>query len=512
MNIEQLKHALIVSCQPVPDGPMDHAEMVAAFALAAIEGGADAVRIESVDYVRAVRQATDMPIIGIVKRDLQTSPVRITPYVSDAVALAEAGADIIAFDATSRPRPDPIADIVAAIHASGALAMADCSTVEDGRAALAAGADCVGSTLSGYIEGPVPAAPDFDLIAGLRALTPKVIAEGRIKTPQQAIEALHRGAFSVVVGSAITRTEHVTSWFMQAIGAEIALMDKPEGETVLALDIGGTKTMACLVKAGTVLQELQFPTDRELGPDRWLEAVEIKAAGWHGSYTRVAAAVTGIVVDGTWSALNPATLNLPGPYALVSRLQETFGVDATALNDAQCAAWGEYLFGAGARDDMVFLTVSTGIGGGIVVNGRLLQGTAGHFGLLQGDEARPLEDSISGHWMTAQARAAGHDMAGPEIFAAARSGAAWASQIIALSASRLAVLCQNIQLALDPKRIVLGGGIGLADGYIEQVRGGLIFPTPSLRPTLVNARLGRHAGVIGAAELAIAQSNATIGG
>ncbi|MBB3238423.1 putative N-acetylmannosamine-6-phosphate 2-epimerase [Phyllobacterium endophyticum] len=511
MKIGDLKGKLIVSCQPVPGGPMDDARMVTAFALAAVAGGASALRIESLDYVRAVRAATDVPIIGIVKKDLETSPVRITPHVADAVALARAGAQIVAFDATLRSRPDTIANIIAAIHANGALAMADCSSVEDGLAALKAGADCVGSTLSGYTGGPVPDEPDFDLITQLHDLTPHVIAEGRIRTPEQAIVALRRGASSVVVGSAITRTEHVTSWFKQAIAAETA---NKASKGVLAIDIGGTKTLACLVKDGKIARELHFPTDHTLGPDGWVEAVAATTLGWKGLYDRVAAAVTGIVVDGHWAALNPATLKLPASYALADKLRDTFGVSATAFNDAQSAAWGEHRFGAGAREDMVFLTISTGIGGGIVLNGRLLQGTAGHFGLFQGYfecSNRPLEDSVSGHWMNGEARKAGFDLEAREIFAAARSGAPWASHIISISAKRAAMLCQNIQLALDPRRIIIGGGIGLAEGYIDQVRSAFTFPALSLRPTLVPAGLGRHAGVIGAADL-VAQSRSIPGG
>lgn len=82
-DIHSLKHGLIVSCQPVKGGVMDNAAMVVGFALAALDGGATALRIESADYVRAVRQATDRPIIGLVKRDLETSPIRITPFVEE---------------------------------------------------------------------------------------------------------------------------------------------------------------------------------------------------------------------------------------------------------------------------------------------------------------------------------------------------------------------------------------------------------------------------------------------
>ena len=196
---------------------MDRADIVCAFALAALDGGAAALRIESVAYVRAVRDVTDAPIIGLVKRDLTDSPVRITPHPEDVTALAAAGADIIAFDATDRPRPASIADLVAAIRKAGSIAMADCSRTADATAALAAGADIVGSTLSGYAGGPTPEGPDYDLLEDLRRLTPRVVAEGRIRTPDDAARALEHGAWCVVVGSAITRTEHVTSWFVDAL-------------------------------------------------------------------------------------------------------------------------------------------------------------------------------------------------------------------------------------------------------------------------------------------------------
>ena len=144
-------------------------------------------------------------------------PVRITPTIDDAEGLVEAGADIVAFDATGRVRPTSVADVIGAIHERGALAMADCATLADGVAALAAGADIVGSTLSGYTGGPEPDHPDLELVAGLRELTPHVVAEGRIRYPEQAASALEAGAFAVVVGSAITRPEHITSWFAAAI-------------------------------------------------------------------------------------------------------------------------------------------------------------------------------------------------------------------------------------------------------------------------------------------------------
>ncbi|WDR03020.1 putative N-acetylmannosamine-6-phosphate 2-epimerase [Devosia algicola] len=251
MLLERFKHRLIVSCQPVTGGPMDNAEAVVGFALAAEAGGAAALRIESITYLKAVRPRTTLPIVGIIKRDLDNSPVRITPFIADAIGLCEAGADIVAFDATDRVRPANIDDLVAAIHDNGKLAMADCSSLGDAKAALAAGVDCVGTTLSGYVGGPVPDGPDFALIAAMRDLTPYVIAEGRIKSLDDAAEALRRGAHSVVVGSAITRTEHVTEWFAEIVKRTAGAADKP----VLAIDIGGTKILAALISNGKVEAE-----------------------------------------------------------------------------------------------------------------------------------------------------------------------------------------------------------------------------------------------------------------
>lgn len=213
-----LRNGLVVSCQPVPGGPMDNAACVTGFALAALEGGACGLRIESAAYVRAVRRATRAPLIGIVKHDLDGYAVRITPTAAHVRALCDEGADIVAFDATRRSRPEPVAALIAAAHAGGALAMADCADIEDARAALALGADFVGSTLAGYTAaGREPTAPDLALVAAMRRLTDRVIAEGSIRMPLQAMQALEAGAMTVVVGSAITRTEHVTSWFRAAM-------------------------------------------------------------------------------------------------------------------------------------------------------------------------------------------------------------------------------------------------------------------------------------------------------
>lgn len=216
--LTKLGNGLVVSCQPVDDGPMDRPEIVAAMAQAAVAGGASGLRIEGIDNLAAVRPATDLPIIGIIKRDLSDSPVRITPFLDDVSALANAGADVIAYDATQRPRPVPTAELVAAILAANCIPMADSARLEDGEQALSEGAAILGTTLSGYAydEAPADAGPDFDLIRAFKALGAFVMAEGRFNSPALAAEARSAGADCVTVGSAITRIEHITGWFAAA--------------------------------------------------------------------------------------------------------------------------------------------------------------------------------------------------------------------------------------------------------------------------------------------------------
>jgi N-acylglucosamine-6-phosphate 2-epimerase len=215
----RLSCGLVVSCQPVDDGPMDRDEMVVSLAAAAIAGGAMAVRIERASRVAKVRVVIDAPIIGIVKRDLADSPVRITPFVQDVDDLIVAGADVIAVDATRRARPAAVATLLAAIRRGGALAMADCSTYEEAIAAHALGFDLIGTTLSGYTGGDVPDEPDYALLTRLRSQVPRVMAEGRFNTPAQVAEARRCGAWAVTVGTAITRTEVITGWFAAALRA-----------------------------------------------------------------------------------------------------------------------------------------------------------------------------------------------------------------------------------------------------------------------------------------------------
>lgn len=208
---------LIVSCQPVPGSPLDKPDIVAAMALAAEQAGAVALRIEGIENLRATHARVSVPIIGIIKRDLPDSPVRITPFLADVDALAGAGASIIAFDGTQRERPVAVAELLERIHQHHLLAMADCSSVQDGLDCHRLGADIIGTTLSGYITAQTPEEPDLALVKALSHEGCRVIAEGRYNAPALAAQAMKNGAWAVTVGSAITRLEHVCQWFRDEI-------------------------------------------------------------------------------------------------------------------------------------------------------------------------------------------------------------------------------------------------------------------------------------------------------
>jgi N-acylglucosamine-6-phosphate 2-epimerase len=220
--VERVQQRLIVSCQALPHEPLHGAEIMARMAMAAQQGGAAAIRANGPADIRAIRAAVDLPIIGLYKEDIPGYPVYITPTMAHVRAVVDAGADIVAIDATARPRPQPgtLADFIAAIHReSGCPVLADIATLEEGLAAEAAGADLVSTTMSGYTEeSPQQAEPDLDLVRRLAPLLRvPLLAEGRYRTPEQVRQAFDYGAVSAIVGGAITRPQEITRWFVDGI-------------------------------------------------------------------------------------------------------------------------------------------------------------------------------------------------------------------------------------------------------------------------------------------------------
>jgi N-acylglucosamine-6-phosphate 2-epimerase len=187
---------------------------MALMAQAAEAGGAGAIRANGPDDIAAIRAVTDLPIVGLHKVG-DPAGVFITPTYESAAGVVAAGADLVALDATLRPRPDGqrLEQQIARIHDElGVPVMADVDSLEAGLAARGVGADVVATTLSGYTNGRTPTGPDIELVRQLAAqLDCPVVAEGRIRTPENVRAACDAGAFAVVVGTAITNPMDLTA-------------------------------------------------------------------------------------------------------------------------------------------------------------------------------------------------------------------------------------------------------------------------------------------------------------
>ncbi|MEO1094276.1 MAG: N-acetylmannosamine-6-phosphate 2-epimerase [Cyanobacteria bacterium J06638_28] len=221
-RINALKGTLIVSCQAPADSPLHHPSVIAAMAAASVLRGAAGVRIDSPAHIQAVRQQINAPIIGLWKQVMAGSEVYITPQLHHAQAVAEAGADIIAIDATQRPRPgdERLSDLIQRIHEDlGKPVMADVDSLPAARAAVTAGADLLGTTLYGYTEATREfAPPGLQLVAAMASeFSIPCICEGGIASPTDAWEAIRLGAFAVVVGTAITGIDILVRQYHEAL-------------------------------------------------------------------------------------------------------------------------------------------------------------------------------------------------------------------------------------------------------------------------------------------------------
>lgn len=221
----QIHKGLIVSCQALEHEPLYRPEggIMPLMAKAAAQSGAVGIRANTVRDITQIKQVVNLPIIGIIKKDYPGTSMYITATMAEVDALVDCGVDILAVQGTSALRPDGLtsAEFIKTIKSKypNQPVMADISTFDEAISCAAAGADFVGTTMRGYTpETEGVNETDFDFIAKLAAECPtKVIGEGHIHSPEQAVKALDAGAWALVVGGAITRPAEITARFTAAI-------------------------------------------------------------------------------------------------------------------------------------------------------------------------------------------------------------------------------------------------------------------------------------------------------
>jgi N-acetylmannosamine-6-phosphate 2-epimerase/N-acetylmannosamine kinase len=525
--IEAWRDSLIVSCQAPEGTALRSTGTLARIAKAAVDGGAVGVRVNGPEDVAAIRLAVDVPIIGIAKVMQADGKVLITPSFESARELVAAGANAIALDCTERGQRFGALGRLARIRAEfGVPVLADIATIEEARAAQAAGADFVLTTLRGYTP-ETRHIRDFDVqfVRDLaRELETPVIAEGRIGTPQQAAAALEAGAFAVIVGTAITRPDAIVQRFVGEM-QNTSRAGRPV--CIAAVDLGGTNTKHAVVgQDGSLLWQGVCPTPALDGRDALLrhlgsvvancmragkelgfnpEAVGIATAGW---------------VDPDEGKVIYATGNLPGwaGAAIRSELERDLCLPVSVENDANAMAVAEKRFGLGqAVNDMICLTLGTGVGGGCYTNGRLSRGSYflgnafGHVTIEPG--GLPCTCGQAGCLEAYANAAALVRYAGPpfqsaqQVTSAALAGDSQARRALRTYAGYLARGLAVLLHILDPELVVLSGGIAenntalLED--LEEDLSGMVIGWEQRFTRLALSKIACFGGVIGAAAIAL---------
>jgi N-acylmannosamine kinase len=282
--------------------------------------------------------------------------------------------------------------------------------------------------------------------------------------------------------------------------------------TTLAIDIGGTKLAAGRVNdALQITDRREMPTPASKTPEALADALQQLVQPLLPGVKRVAVASTGIIHDGILTSINPANLGGLARFPLVETLSRITGLPCVALNDAQAAALAEYHALLAPVPVMVFITVSTGVGGGIVSGGKLLTGEgglAGHIGHTLADPHGPrcgcgrigcVEAIASGRGIAAAARGELQGLDAKTLFAHAQQGHTQALELITHSAQTLARLIADVKAVTDCECVVVGGSVGLAEGYLAQVKAFLAQEPSAYQTELRAARFRHDAGLLGAA-------------
>lgn len=479
MNLDTLRRhlreaPLIASVQASEGAAVDDPVTLSKLAQTSVDQGVKVLRLQGVENIRTIRRDTGAPVIGLIKRRYDGSDVYITPTANEVDALLELGCEVIALDGTAMARPGgaSLAGLIERIREGGALAMADCDTLESAAAAIASGAAIVGTTLAGYTPASrtSPAGePDLPLLREIARLKDHhaflLVAEGRYGEPWQVRAARQAGADAVVIGGALNDPIKQTRLFL---GAAV----RPE-EPVAAIDIGGTWLRAGLVAVdGSVahVDRVFLPPTKEeriAWINDWLMEHRVRLVGIG----------TGGTVRPSDGAVTEAKAIIPDHVGTTFR-RDVKAERVVALNDGLATAWGHAMHPRFAGMKVATLALGTGVGFGLVDRGQLLMSRSGDYPRLNDaptSQGRTFEDLLGGASLTPDPT--------PEQIEDA------------MAAAEEAVV--RIRTLYWPDAIVVAGGVGLAP-WIDWDRLRAAAPGVLLEPT----PYGSEAGLVGASMLA----------
>jgi len=278
---------------------------------------------------------------------------------------------------------------------------------------------------------------------------------------------------------------------------------------VIVFDIGGTQSRIALLENGQIVWRDQLATPSQDGPAAMLDVMAQLYQQLSHLDAPVAVAVTGQIVDGCVTAHNPALLPGWHSYPLQQRLSERFDRTVLVCNDARAAAWGEYRFGTGQGcHEFLFLTVSTGIGAGLILNRRLhlaKNGFDAEIGEMKTEGGTTLEDRASGSALNALAKQYGYANA-KALCDAADDGDGQANNLYQQGIVAIAKKLSDLAVMLGIQRVAVGGSVGLRPGYVQRLETEMKAYPAIYHYELLAARLGHDAGLYGAADLVAEQS------
>lgn len=491
----QFKNSIIVSCQAEENEPLHGSEVMQKMAIAAVEGGASGLRVNTPEDIRAIKQVSDLPIIGLQKDRDDSYEAFITVTEEQVDSLVKAGADIIAIDCTRVSRPISLKKMYAYIRKNHGdiKIVADISDIGDVKEIIGLKPDFISTTLSGYTPYTLGRPkPDFDLIREIKKITDiPIIAEGNYVSPEMIRKALLLGAYSVVVGGAITRPQQITKRFKDRI-ADLEHRDIQ----AIGVAIDGTRTRVGITDQYGHLIDFMEKKNRESSDEMITDILEMVSSFFSDEISAIGIATAGRIDEASGEVLY-ASENLKNWQGLNFKeiIGEKFGVIPSVNNDSNMAAYCQWFF-SGLKD-IVYITVGTGIGSGIIVNGRLINGITGSGGEI-GHLIYPGNDNIC----TCGKRGCIETVLKESVLLeiANKSGKE-KREAFEDYVNCFAWVLDSLKNTVDFERIYLGGAITkYGEGYLEGIREA--FERINLRNSgdiIEFSTVGKNAGVIGAA-------------